>query len=80
MVSHQRALVSVSYHPFYLLQFFTFFTQIMFSLTPSDANDPQGSLHPYFDASLSTKQNFPVTICTFSERPRFQQPLNKIIS
>ena len=30
------------YHPFYLLQIFTFSNQIMFSLIPSDANDPQG--------------------------------------
>ena len=30
------------YHPFYLLQFFTFSIQIMLSLISSDANDPQG--------------------------------------
>ena len=30
------------YHPFYLLQSFTFSIQIMFSLILSDANDPQG--------------------------------------
>ena len=30
------------YHPFYLLQIFTFAIQIMFSLISSDANDPQG--------------------------------------
>ena len=29
------------YHPFYLLQIFTFSIQIMFSLILSDANDPQ---------------------------------------
>ena len=29
------------YHPFYLLQIFTFSIQIMLSLISSDANDPQ---------------------------------------
>ena len=30
------------YHPFYLLQIFTFSIHIMFSLILYDANDPQG--------------------------------------
>ena len=33
------------YHPFYLLQIFTFSIQIKFSLISSDANDPQGLMH-----------------------------------
>ena len=37
-----RCHFKIHYHPFYLLQIFTFSIQIMFSLISSEANDPQG--------------------------------------
>ena len=43
MVLQLIIIIQTHHHlSFYLLQFFTFSIFIMFSLIPSDANDPQG--------------------------------------